>query len=61
MDFGVDLDAFLVGFGVLFGLRNRPKIDKNRCQDALDLGHCFRVRFGCDFGTYLDPAGPKNC
>ena len=61
MDFSVDLGAFLVGFGVQLELQNRQKNDKNRCQDALDLGHCLRIPFGCDFGTNLDPAGPNNC
>ena len=60
MDFDVDLGAFLVGFGVQLDLQNRPKIYTNRCQDALDLGHCFRVRFWCDFRTNLDPPGRQN-
>ena len=60
MDFDVDLGAFLVGFWVQLDLQNRPKIHKDRCQDALDSGHCFRVRFGCDFGINLDAAGPTN-
>ena len=54
------LDALWLGFWVQLGLQNRTKSDQNRPQDALHLGHRFWVRFGCDFGTNLEPTGPKN-
>ena len=61
MDFDVDLDAFLVGFGVQLRVQNRSKIGQNRRQDALALGHGLRVSFWCDFRANLDPAGRKKC